>query len=236
VAEIIGISAGRKNKVTESSVKAILEGTGKESTFISLSGKVIRPCEACNGCVKTNRCILKDDFQPVLEQCYQAEAIVFGAPNYWNHMNAKGQSFWERTCFSGRHNSVFPLQGKLGVIVAVSGGDEGHYVVKDLETFFEDARIHLVESITVQGEYACFTCGHGNYCPVGGFKELFPLGTPITKSLFPSLTNQHPEISDLKPEKRDLLEKARGIGKTLSKVLKTKRAKEEGFVKRKVKK
>ena len=45
MAEIIGISAGRKNKVTESSVKAILEGTGKESIFISLSGKTIRPCE-----------------------------------------------------------------------------------------------------------------------------------------------------------------------------------------------
>ena len=38
-------------------------------------------------------------------------------------------------------------------------------------------------------------------------------------------------VQKIKPEKRDLLEKARGIGKTLSKVLKTKRAKEEGFVK-----
>ena len=133
---IIGISAGRDGKVTESLVKAILEGSGEEYEFISLSGKLIRPCEGGTGCVKDNRCVLEDDFQQVIEKCYGAEAIVFGAPNYWDHMNAKGQAFWERACFSGRHNSVFPLEGKLGVIAAVAGTDYGEPVIKDLEAYF----------------------------------------------------------------------------------------------------
>ena len=227
--EIIGISAGRENKATESLVKAILDGTGKKNEIISLSGKLIRPCEACNGCADNNRCVLKDDFQDVIEKCYKAEAIVFGAPNYWDHMNAKGQAFWERACFSGRHNSVYPLEGKLGVMAAVAGTGDGKPVIKDIETYFDDARMHIVEEISIQGEYACFTCGYGNHCPVGGFVDMYPLGTAIKPEIMPTLTNQHPDQPDLSDEKRNLLIAAQKIGKVLSKVLDIKKAKQKKF-------
>ncbi|MTI83111.1 MAG: flavodoxin family protein [Firmicutes bacterium] len=219
MAEIIGISAGRKNKVTESVVKAVLEGTGKTYELISLSGKLIRPCEACNGCVKTNRCVIQDDFAPILEKLYQADGIVFGAPTYWDHMNAKGQVFWERLCFSGRHNAVFPLRGKPGIIVAVDGKGGGQHVIRDLTIYYKDAGIYPAGHITAQGEYACFSCGYGNYCPVGGFAELFPLGTEITKDILPSISNQHPEVCNLTPEKRDLTSEAKKTGAVLSKVV-----------------
>jgi hypothetical protein len=227
--EIIGISAGRESKVTESLIKAILEGTGKINEFISLSGKLIRPCEACNGCVKNNRCVLEDDFQKIIEKCYRAEAIVFGAPNYWNHMNAKGIAFWERVCFSGRHNSVFPLEGKMGAIAAVAGTGNGKPVINDIKTYFNDARIHIVEEISVQGEYACFTCGHGNHCPVGGFVDMYPLGTTIKPEIVPSLTNQNPDKPDLPREERNRLNHARKMGKILSKVIDTRKTKQEKF-------
>jgi len=227
--DIVGISAGRENKVTESLIRAILEGSGKECEFISLSGKLIRPCEACNGCVKNNRCILEDDFQKVIEKCYEAKAIDFGAPNHWDHMNAKGHAFWERACFSGRHNSVFPLEGKLGVIAAVAGTGNGEPVINDVEAYFEDARMHIVEEISVQGEYACFTCGHGNHCPVGGVVDMYPLGTDIKPELVPSLTNQHPDNPDLPQEKRNRLDYARKMGEILSRVLDTRKTKLEKF-------
>jgi multimeric flavodoxin WrbA len=229
MARIVGISAGRDGKVTESLVKAILEGSGEDYEFISLSGKLIRPCEACNGCVKTNKCVLEDDFQPVLDKCYAADAIVFGAPNYWDHMNAKGQAFWERACFSGRHNSVFPLEGKLGVIAAVAGTDHGAPVIDDLKIYFDDARMHVVGEISVQGEYACFTCGYGNHCPVGGFVDMYPLGTTVRPELLPSLTNQHPNKPDLPEEERNRLNDARKMGQILSRVLGIRKKKLENF-------
>jgi multimeric flavodoxin WrbA len=229
MAEIIGISAGRDGKATESLVKAILEGAREEYEFISLSGKLIRPCEGGTGCAKDNHCVLEDDFQEVLERCHRAEAIVFGAPNYWDRMNAKGQAFWERACFSGRHNSVFPLEGKLGVIAAVAGTGHGAPVIDDLKRYFDDARMHLVGAISIQGEYACFTCGYGNHCPVGGFVEMYPLGTRVKPDLFPSLTNQYPDNPDLPEHERNRLYDARELGETLSKVLRIKRQKLEAF-------
>ena len=219
MAEIIGISAGRKNKVCESVVRTVLEGTGMPYDFISLSGKLIRPCEACNGCVNTNRCILNDDFQPIIEKIGHAKALVFGAPTYWGHMNAKGQTFWERLCFSGRHNAAFPFAGKLGVIAAISGKGDGRHVIRDLKEYFSDCRIKPVGHVVAQGEYACFTCTYGNKCSVGGFAELFPLGTPITDDIIPSISNQHPELCNLKPGERNITEKARLEGANLAKKL-----------------
>jgi multimeric flavodoxin WrbA len=48
----------------------------------------------------------------------KADAIVFGAPNYFGRMNALGHACWERTfCF--RHREIFSLAGKLGVVISV---------------------------------------------------------------------------------------------------------------------
>ena len=198
--KVIGLSAGRKNKVSETVIRAMINGMVEEELIdyevVSLSGKVIRPCEACNGCVATNRCILKDDFQPVMDKMLAADAIIFGGPTYWDRMNGKGQAFWERACFSGRHNSLFPLKNKKGFVVAVDGVGDGRHMIRDTKLYFEDARIEYSGYIAVQGEYACFTCNYGNDCEVGGFRELFPSNPVITKEITPSPENQHPEKQD----------------------------------------
>ena len=82
---VVGISAGRKNKVTESVVKAVLDRVKGRTVFISWSGKMIRPCEACNGCVATNRCALDDDFLWAADQIRESDGLVFGAPNHFKH-------------------------------------------------------------------------------------------------------------------------------------------------------
>jgi hypothetical protein len=89
--------------------------------------------------------------------------------------------------------------------------------------------MHTVKEISVQGEYACFSCGHGNHCPVGGFVDMFPLGTKIKSEIIPSLTNQYPENPDLPHEERNLVKDARETGKILSKVMDTRKAKLKGF-------
>lgn len=229
MAEIIGLSFGRKNKVCETATKVVLEGTGRSFELISLAGKLIRPCEACNGCADTNKCILKDDFQEVADKINEAEGIVVGAPTFWGHMSGKGVSFWERLCFSGRHNSLFPLSGKPAVIVAVDGSGSGEYVVQDLKNYFLDARINLAGTIAVQGEHPCFSCGYGNYCPVGGLIDYFPLGTEITPERIPSITNQFPEKCNVPPEQRDITLKARELGAVFGKIVEIRISKKENI-------
>ena len=194
---VVGVGAGRRGKFTESLVRTVLEGTGLDTEFISLSGKLVRPCEACNGCVETNRCVLRDDFDAVWERVAAADGLVFGAPTYWDRINTKGAAFWERLCFTGRHRERFPLRGKPAAMVAVDGSaGTGEYVLGDLGRYFADARLDVVGDVAGGGEFACFTCGFGEDCDVGGFLSLYPPGTSIEPDRIPSLENQCPHLGD----------------------------------------
>ncbi len=194
---VIGLGSGRRGKVTESLVRMVLESTGMDHDFISLSGKLVRPCEACNGCVDTNTCVLPDDFSAIAERVQGADGLVFGAPTYWARMNAKGSAFWERLCFSGRHSELFPMKGMPAAMVAIDGSDgTGEHVLADTKRYFADARLDVVGHVSAQGEYACFTCGLGEECSVGGFHTLYGEGISIAPERIPSMDNQCPHLGD----------------------------------------
>lgn len=174
-AKWIGISAGRKKKVTETVVKTVLKAANKNYDFYSLSDFEILSCDGCNGCVESHRCVKNDRLNEISEAMQEAEGIVFGAPEYWGGMNAKGRAFWERICFSTRHNEYFPLADKPAVLIGVSGDGDSSGVIEDGTEFLEDARMKIIEKIEIRGEYACFDCGYGHLCQVGGLKNFYEL-------------------------------------------------------------
>ena len=163
---ILGISAsGRKDGVTAEAVRAILEETGLPYKYVSLAGKRISGCHGCVRCASDNICRVKDDWNEIGEEMKIADAIVFGAPNYYGHMNALGHAFWERTfCF--RHREAFHLAGKLGVIVATDY--EGRCKVKpEIEEFMRYNMMAMLGAVQVDGYSQCYTCGYGHNCGAG---------------------------------------------------------------------
>lgn len=61
------------------------------------------PCIACNGCVKTGRCVLKDDYTPLNDKIEAADHLIFATPIYFGSMCAqlkalidRGQPFFEK--------------------------------------------------------------------------------------------------------------------------------------------
>jgi multimeric flavodoxin WrbA len=163
---ILGISAsGRKDGVTSEAVKAVLKASGMEYEYVSLAGKRINGCIGCTACAGDNTCKVEDDWNEIGEKMRKADAIVFGAPNYFGRMNALGHACWERAfCF--RHREEFSLAGKLGVIVSVEY--EGNGKVKpEIEDFMIRNKMVVVESLFAMGCSQCFTCGFGQDCAVG---------------------------------------------------------------------
>ncbi|WP_366922617.1 flavodoxin family protein [Metallumcola ferriviriculae] len=211
--KIVGISSGREGGITDKAVKKILEASQLPYDFISLSSFELLTCNACNGCVTTYQCVKDDQLNEICDIMQQADGIVFGAPEYWNGANGKARVFWERICFSTRHNAQFPLAGTPGIIVGVSGDGDSREVLQDIRVFFEDARIKLIDSIEVQGEYACFTCGYGENCEVGGLADIYELPTIINDKTTPSLCNQYPH--KLQPGK-DITKQLTRLGKALA--------------------
>lgn len=163
---ILGISAsGRKDRITAQTVKAVLENTGLEYEYVSLAGKRINGCIGCTQCAKDNRCRVEDDWTEIGEMMRKADAIVFGAPNYYGNINALGHACLERTfCF--RHREVYSLAGKLGVVVGVDGrGDTS--VQEFIKKIMLSNMMVVVDTVTASGYSQCYTCGYGQDCANG---------------------------------------------------------------------
>ncbi len=87
--KILGISFGTKNGTNDTVCKAALMGAkeaGAEVEFINAFSLNIKHCTGCCACVKTllsgkgNMCVLKDDFQWLLDKMLEADGIVITDP------------------------------------------------------------------------------------------------------------------------------------------------------------
>ena len=202
--KVLGVSGSpRKGSTTDQLVQEVLKGVECETEFLPLAGKRIGPCVACLGCVKTNRCVLKDDLAEMREQIVSADAYVIGAANYFSVLNGLGHCFLERW-YQFRHREGTDVSGKLGIAVGVGGGDPG-VPAENIRKFFEYNRIECVATITAQGPASCFTCGFGETCKVGAIHMFFGPDTKITPEITPSLEKQP-----------DAMTAAREAGKALS--------------------
>jgi multimeric flavodoxin WrbA len=183
---ILGISAsGRPNGITSEAVKALLEATGEPCDYVSLAGMTINGCRGCTACAADNRCIHEDDWQAVGDKMLAADAIVFGAPNYYGSINALGHACLERTfCF--RHREVFLLAGKLGVAVAVDGGKQDNAVLAFIHKMMEANHIAVIGSVHATGYAQCYTCGFGEDCAVGGVVGRHGFLDEITPDVLPA--------------------------------------------------
>ena len=56
----------------------------------------IAPCIACDGCWKTGRCVVADDFQAAYEKLIAAERIVLATPIYFMGVSAQAKAFIDR--------------------------------------------------------------------------------------------------------------------------------------------
>ncbi len=105
-----------------------------------------------------------------------------------------------------------------GIVIGVSGDGNSSGVLTDINEFFSDAHIELVDKVEVQGEYACFKCGYGNKCDNGGIAEIYEIPIEIAENKVPTLACQHPEekntyniIGELKDAGQKLTEKIHNL-------------------------
>lgn len=205
---VLGISCSpRHGRTTDRLVQEVLKGVEGSTEFVSLSGLRIGPCLGCLGCVADNVCKVRDDMNDLRGRIVEADALVIGAPNYFDMINGLAHCFLERL-YQFRHQEGTLLHGKLGVSVGVGGGKPDS-AVRDIEKFFTFNQIESVGSVTAEGPASCFNCGCGEDCKAGAIHMFYGPGTKITEELIPDLSKQ--------PES---LVAARELGLKLSRKLK----------------
>lgn len=192
---ILGISGSpRKDGVTANAIKRMLEDSGKEYEYVSLSGKKINGCISCLECVKTNKCVVKDDFIDIGEKMKKAELIIIGIPNYYNTMNALSHALLER-CYSFRHTGVFELENKP-VVMFTTGYDvdvENSPVLNSGINFINHNKMNLIHKFAVGAFSQCLTCPEGLTCEVGYVCRKYGKVDKLTPDMYPPKFNENKE-------------------------------------------
>jgi multimeric flavodoxin WrbA len=125
VKKIIGLSCGRKNGMCEIFLKEAAMGAeeyGVETEIIRAMSLNVLPCTGCGGCIKTNKCTLKDDVHWILEKtCVEDAALITAVPCY--HIRANGYFI----CIHERMNHIFSgnmnilKKTRVGAMIGVGG-------------------------------------------------------------------------------------------------------------------
>ncbi len=105
--KVLGVSGSPiANSNTDRALKAVLEATGLETEFVKLIDYTVAPCKACLGCVKTNRCVIKDDGIMLAEKAKAADALVIAGFTPYSTLDSRTKAFIERL-YPLRHQNGF---------------------------------------------------------------------------------------------------------------------------------
>lgn len=79
------------------------ESAGAETKLVQLYDLKYTGCKSCFGCkrkgMESCHCILKDELTPVLEEIFEADAVILGSPIYFGSLTGQIVSFLERLEF-----------------------------------------------------------------------------------------------------------------------------------------
>ena len=93
---------------------------GGSTSKITLRDKVIAPCDGCQGCSRTGKCVIQDDMQGVYEEIRAADGIIWASPVYFWSMSGLTKNALDRT-----YALLFPKlrqAGKIAGLILVAGG------------------------------------------------------------------------------------------------------------------
>ncbi|MDP1538762.1 MAG: flavodoxin family protein [bacterium] len=119
---IIGISGSPRNKNTNYMLRTVLDATGYDYELIALKDKNIKACNACGGCYKSHKCIIKDDMQELYGKLLKVDIIALGSPTYFDNVSALMKIFIDR-CLPLYLSEK--LKGKKVALVSVGNFKEG---------------------------------------------------------------------------------------------------------------
>ena len=135
---------------------------GAETEKLVMANLKIRPCQACDSCFETGKCILDDDMQPVHHSLLQADRIILASPIFFMSVSAQAktvidrcQALWAtRYLLKRRHRFASDGSRRRGLFIAVGGQDWPDvfdYARATVKAFFAVCDVEFGEELTFRG-------------------------------------------------------------------------------------
>lgn len=178
--KVLGISGSPiKNSNTDQALLKVLSATGLETEFIKLKDYTVAPCQACLGCIKTNRCVIEDDGILLAEKAKEADALIIAGFTPYSSLDARTKAFIERL-YPLRHLHGF-MRGKPGgaIITCAIPPDNQmlppacDFGINAIKFYMMEEGMDFVGEVRVSGNVPCIRCGYGDECEVSGLKMIY---------------------------------------------------------------
>jgi multimeric flavodoxin WrbA len=177
---VLGVSGSPiKNSNTDRALKVALEATGMRYDFIKLSDYDIRPCNACLGCIKSNKCIQKDDDGVFLaEKTFKADALIIAGFTPYSTLDSRTKAYMER---------LYPLRHRHGLMAGKPGGaiitsaippentqlpPAAENGINAIKYYMLEEGMNFIGAVTIPGNVPCIKCGQENQCQMSGLKMI----------------------------------------------------------------
>lgn len=158
--KIICILGSAREKGNSTSIaKKFCEAAKREGVaieMVNLNKLNFKGCQGCMACKEgSDRCVVKDELQPVLDSIYEADILVLASPVYMGAVTGQLKCFLDRTFsflipdFRTSANPSRLPPGKKGLIVITQGAPEGMFkeVPAQLEMMLERHGFSEVKTI-----------------------------------------------------------------------------------------
>ena len=130
----------RKTWNTAQMLESALDGcrdTGAETKLVHLIDLHFKGCISCFGCKRLGgpsygKCAMRDDLTSVLEEVWDADALIVGSPVYFSDVTADLRGFLERLWFAGlmynkEHMIRNPKRLPVGIIFTTNAPQENFH-------------------------------------------------------------------------------------------------------------
>lgn len=99
--KVIIINGSPRKKRTYNILMEI-EGLLKDEDFqvemLNLIDYKLQGCRGCQVCILYGNCVIKDDYEKIMNKLREADGIVIGTPVYLNNMSGLLKTFFDRCC------------------------------------------------------------------------------------------------------------------------------------------
>ena len=148
---VLGLaSSARRRGNTAALLDRALEGAaaaGADTSRVDLCRLRIAPCLACDGCYQDGICVVRDDFQAVLDQLLSADAVILASPLYFMGVTGWAKAFIDRgQCLYARkyilHQPLPPARDgrpRRGIFLSTGGQPRADFsgAVLTVKTWFK---------------------------------------------------------------------------------------------------
>jgi multimeric flavodoxin WrbA len=172
ILKIISINGSRRKKGnTELLIQSILKPVEKSATHVTsifLGDYTIGACTGCEGCRSSWECVIKDDFQSLVEMMDEADGVVLASPTYWYTVTSDMKCFIDR-CYSliqfpknrsewiGKYDGADKTCVTAAVCEQKQEANMGNTLTL-LTDFAKDIGLNVVDSVKALN---CFEAGRG---------------------------------------------------------------------------